>query len=67
MAPNVIHLVKSYVIFLYTSFVPFEGNFGSLYQGKATATARAALPISNSRCSIFLFPNKGMAADAWDL
>ena len=43
------------------------GKFGSPYPGKATAAARAALPIPNSACGVFVYPNKGMAANAWDL
>ena len=35
--------------------------------GQATAAARAALPIPNSACGIFVCPNKAMTADAWDL
>ena len=42
-------------------------KFWSLYLSKATAGARAALPISNSVYSIFLYPGKGLAASAWDL
>ena len=57
-------------LFIYlfiTSFIPC-GKFGLPYLGKATtAAARAALPIPNSACGIFVCPNKGMAADAWDL
>ena len=40
--------------------------FGSPNLGKATAAARAALPIPISMCSIFVCPNNGMAASAWD-
>ena len=43
------------------------GNFGSLYLCQATAVARAVLHIPNSACSIFVCPNKVMAANAWDL
>ena len=49
-----------------TSFIPC-GKVGSPYADKATAAARAALPIPNSACGIFVCPNKGMAASAWDL
>ena len=52
--------------FFSTSFVPC-GKFGLPYLGKVTAAARAALPIPNSAYGIFLCPNKGMAAIAWDL
>ena len=43
------------------------GKFGSPYLGQTTTAARAALPLPNSACGIFLCPDKGMAADAWDL
>ena len=36
----------------------FSTLFGSPYLGKATAAGRAALPISNSGCSIFVCLNK---------
>ena len=54
------------VLFTTTSFIHC-GKFGSLYLEKATAAARAALPIPNSACGIFVFPNKEMAANARDL
>ena len=53
-------------IFIDHSIYPLL-KFGSSYLGKATAAARAALPIPNSACGIFVCPNKGMAANAWDL
>ena len=34
--------------------------------GKATAAARAALPVPTCACGIFVCPNKGTAAHAWD-
>ena len=34
--------------------------------GKSTAAARAALPIPNGACGIFVCPNKRMATNAWD-
>ena len=40
-----------------TSFIPC-GKFGSPYLRKATSAARAALPIPNSACGIFVCPNK---------
>ena len=40
-----------------TLFIPC-GKFGSPYLGKATAAARAALPIPNSACGIFACPDK---------
>ena len=49
-----------------TSLTPCR-KFGLPYLGKATATARAALPIANSACGSFVCPNKGVAASAWDL
>ena len=49
-----------------TSLIPW-GKFRSPYLGKATAAARAALPIPNSACSIFMRPSKGMVANALDL
>ena len=55
-----------FFFFLSTSLIPCR-KFGLPYLGKATAAARAALPIPNSACSIFVCPNKGMAASAWDL
>ena len=47
------------VSFFFLSSSPFNtslifcGKFGSPYLGKATAAARAALPISTSVCSVF--------------
>ena len=38
------------------------GKFGWRYLGKATAAARAALPIPNSACGSFVCPYKGTAA-----
>ena len=53
-------------LFFSTSFIPC-GIFVSPYHlGKATAVARSALPIPNSACGIFMCPNKGMSASAWD-
>ena len=49
-----------------TSFILY-GKFGSPYLSKATALARAALPISNSACCISMRLKKGMAANASDL
>ena len=40
-----------------TSLIPC-GKFGWPYLGKATTAARAALPIPNSACGIFVCPNK---------
>ena len=34
---------------------------------KASAAARAALPIFTSVCSIFKRPETGLAANGWDL
>ena len=45
-----------------SSLIPC-GKFGSPYLGKATAAARAALPIPNSACGIFVCPNKVTAAN----
>ena len=42
------------------------GKFGSLPLGKATAAARAALPIPISVCSIFVCPSDGMNDSVWD-
>ena len=53
-------------IFYSTSLMPC-GKFGSPYLGQTTTAARAALPIPNSACGIFVCPNGGMAANAWDL
>ena len=39
-------------------------KFESSYQDKTPAAARAALPIRSSTCSIFVRPNKCMAANA---
>ena len=49
-----------------TSFIPRK-KFGLPYLGKATVAARAALPVPNSACGIFVCLNKGTAANAWDL
>ena len=49
-----------------TSLIPC-GKFESPYLGKATAAARAALPIPNRACGIFVCPNEGVAAIAWAL
>ena len=49
-----------------TSLVPCS-KFGLPYLGKATANTRAALPIPNSACGIFVYPSKSMAASTWDL
>ena len=43
------------------------GKFVSSYLDKATAAARAALPIPNGACGVFVRSNKGTATDAWDL
>ena len=41
-----------------TSLIPC-GKFGSPYLGKATAAARAVLPIPNCACGIFVRPSEG--------
>ena len=47
-----------------TSLIPC-GKFGSPYPGKATtAAAKAALPVANSACGIFVRPNQGVAVNA---
>ena len=58
--------VLSFFSSFFTSYIPCW-KFGSPYLGKPTAAARAALPIPNSACGIFVCPNEGMAANAWDL
>ena len=61
---------QSFFLFLFWIFsILFIqcGNFGSPYLSKATAAAGAALPILNSARGIFVCPNKGIAANAWDL
>ena len=45
------------LFFCCTSWITYL-KFGSPYLGKAKAGARAALPISNSACGIFVCPNK---------
>ena len=52
------------LLFFSTSFIPC-GKLGSPYLGKATAAARAALPVPNSARGIFVCPNKGMVAIFW--
>ena len=42
------------------------GKFGSSFLGKATAAARAALPVPVSVCSIFVCPNIFRMACVWD-
>ena len=44
-----------------------SGKFRSTYLGKATVAAKAALPILNGACGVFVCPNNGVAANAWDL
>ena len=55
-----------HLFYFITSFIPCA-KFWSPYLAKATAAARAALPIPNSACRIFVCPNEGMVASAWDL
>ena len=59
--------IHVYQVFFFTTLLIPCGKFGSPYLGKATAAARAAVPISNNACSIFVFPKKRIAAKAWDL
>ena len=53
-------------LFHSTSFIPC-GKFWLSYLDKATAATRAAPPIPNSACDIFVCWNKGVAANAWKL
>ena len=55
-------IYSSYFIYFNTSF-----TCESPYLGKTTAAARAVLPILTSVYSIFVCPNNGIAANAWDL
>ena len=41
------------------------GKFGSPYLGKATAAARAVVPIPTGVCSIFECPNSGVTTSVW--
>ena len=54
-----------YLFHFSTSFI-LCGKFGSPDLGKATAAARAALPIPNSVCGVFMCANKSMVVNAWD-
>ena len=58
--------VQAFHFHFIISLIPC-GKFESPFLGKATAAARAALPVPNSACGIFVSPNKGMASSAWDL
>ena len=62
----VLTVYRAIDFFFFTSFIACR-KFGLPYLGKATAAARAALPIPNSASGIFLCPKEGMAANAWDL
>ena len=67
MRPPSVLVMACHLFYLCSfSFFPL-GKFGSPYLGKATATARVALPVPNSARGIFVCPNKGMAASARDL
>ena len=52
--------------FFYYFITPLR-EIGSPYLGKDTTAARAALPVSNRACGIFVCPDKGVAANVWDL
>ena len=58
-------LNQSMVFSFSTALIRCE-KFGLFYLGKATAVARAALPIPDSAWVIFECPNKGTAANACD-
>ena len=47
----------NFFLHVITSFIPC-GKFGSPYLDKATAAARAALPIPSRECGIFVSPNE---------
>ena len=54
------------LIYFRTSLIHCR-KFGLPYLDKeATAATRAALPIPNGVCGIFVRPNKGMAVNAWE-
>ena len=58
-----------FFIFFYFSTLSIpSGKFGSPYLGRATeAVKTSTLTIPNSACGLFVCPNKGMAANAWDV
>ena len=53
------------LLFFDISFISSGKKFGLPYLNKATAAARAALPIPNRAWDNFVCPNK--AANTWDL
>ena len=64
--PDAYHRLFKKIFFFSISFIPCR-QLGLPYVGRASvavraAAARAVLPIPNSACSIFMCPNKGMAA-----
>ena len=67
---HALHWLPIYQHFFFPSkhfIYPLQKIQSSPYQGKATAAARAVLPIPNSSaCRLFRCPNMAMAASAWD-
>ena len=65
-SPVLFFFFLSFFLFIfYASFIP-RGKVISPGLVKATAAARAALPIPTSVCSIFVCSNNRMAASVWD-